>query len=349
MLKVGVIGFGLAGRVFHAQVIRATDGLELACILERHGSAAQEKYPDVRVARTLEELLEDREIRLCVIATPNRTHFDLAQRCMLAGRDVVVDKPLAVSSQEAAELIRIAEANGRILSVFQNRRWDGDFLTVKKLLASARLGRVVEYESNWDRFRPLPRKGIWRESAEPGSGVLLDLGSHLIDQAMALFGAPRAIAADVRIERDGAQADDAFDVRMHYAGFDVTLRTSLLACAPRPRFRIFGTQGSFVSERLDSQEARLRRGETPDRPEWGIEPESEWGNLYTPSGDSIKAEKVKMEMGDFRGYYANIRDAILKGAQLEVPARDGLRTLRVTELARSSSEQRCTLLFDNID
>lgn len=347
MLKVGLIGFGLAGQAFHAPVIRTTPGLELSCILERHGSLAQEKYPGIRVARTLDDMLNDRGIQLCVVATPNTTHFELARRCMEAGRNVVVEKPLAVTSQGADELTRVAERTGRVLSVYQNRRWDGDFLTVKKLLASDRLGRIVQYESNWDRFRPKARVHIWRESGEPGSGVLYDLGSHLIDQAMALFGQPDAITADERIMREGAQAIDAFDVRMHYAGLDVTLRTSLLACAPRPRFCIFGTQGSFLQLKFDPQEGRLRRGETPDQPDWGDEPESEWGTVYIADGDSVRTEKVKTEKGDYRKFYSNVRDAILTGSPLAVTAQDGLRTLHAIELARASSKRRCTVAWES--
>jgi scyllo-inositol 2-dehydrogenase (NADP+) len=348
MLRVGLIGFGLAGQVFHAPVVSAVEGLELACILEPRASLAQQKYPNVRVARTLEELLDDREIRLCVIATPNSTHFDLAKRCMLAGRDVVVDKPLAITVQEAAELIRIAKANGRILSPFQNRRWDGDYLTVKKLLASGRLGRVVDYESNWDRFRPQPRAHIWREREGPGSGVLLDLGPHLIDQTLALFGLPDAITGSVWIERDEATTDDAFDIRMHYPQFTATLRTCLLAAATRPRFQIFGTQGSFLKHDFDPQEAMLRKGGIPGEPHWGEEPESAWGSLYIADQDSVAAEKLKTEAGDYRGFYSNVRDAILKGAELEVRGQDGLRSVHAIELVRASSERRCTMPWGDL-
>ncbi len=348
MLRVGLIGFGLAGQTFHAPTIRAVEGLELACILERSGSLAQQKHPDVRVARTLEELLEEREIRLCVIATPNSTHFDLAKRCMLAGRDVVVDKPLAVTSQEATELIRIAETNGRILSPYQNRRWDGDFLTVKKLLASGRLGRLVDYESNWDRFRPRPRTHIWRERAEPGSGVLLDLGSHLIDQTFALFSLPEAITGKVWIERDDAQTDDAFDIRIYYPQFTATLRTSLLACAPRPRFQIFGTQGSYVKHNFDPQEAMLRAGEIPVGPHWGEEPESAWGTLYLANQDSVSTEKLRTEMGDYCGFYENVRDAILRKTELAVRAQDALRSVHAIELVRASSERGCTIPWGDV-
>src|SRR3984957_1198488 len=207
-IEVGLIGFGFAGRTFHAPVIRAVKGLRLAAILQRKGTEAAGAYPDVRIARGVEELLAADSIQLVVIATPNVSHFDLARRCLLAGRHVVIDKPFATTYTEAAELVSLAEKCGRLLSVYQSRRWDGDFKTVRHLVGSDALGRVVRFESHYDRYRLQLRPGAWREKPEAGSGVLFDLGPHLIDQAVALFGTPEAVSADVRIERDGALVDD---------------------------------------------------------------------------------------------------------------------------------------------
>lgn len=344
MLKVGLIGFGLAGQAFHAPTIRAVPGMELACILERSGSLAQKRYPGVRVARTLEELLQDEAIRLCVVATPNTSHFELATRCLRAGRDVVVDKPFTTTVQEALELIQLAEKQKRRLAVYQNRRWDGDFLTVKKLIASGELGRLVACESHYDRFRPQIKPGGWRDRPDPGSGILFDLGSHLIDQALHLFGEPQAIAADVFTQRDAAKVDDAFDVRLEYPALRMTLRSTMLACAPRPRFLLHGTKGAFVKYGMDPQEAFLRGGDGSYNPAWGEDPEAQWGTLTVPAGgDSFTERRVKTERGDYPGFYANVRDAILEGAPLAVPASDGLRTMRSLELAQQSSRQRRTL------
>ena len=225
MVKVGLVGFGMAGQSFHAPIIRAVPGLELACILERHGSIAQQKYPGVRIARTLEDLLADEKIQLCVIATPNASHFDLAQRCLLAGRDVVVDKPFATNSSDALQLVELAEKSGRLLTVYQNRRFDGDFLTVQKLLAAKTLGRVVAYTSHYDRFRPALKENAWRERPGTGNGILFDLGPHLVDHALVLFGTPLAISAEVFSEREGSEVDDAFDVRFGYPEIHAYLRT----------------------------------------------------------------------------------------------------------------------------
>ncbi len=199
MIDVGLIGFGFAGRTFHAPVISAVEGLRLAAILERHGDEAAKAYPAARVVRTLEELLAIESMRLLVIATPNTSHFELARQGLLAGRDVVIDKPFAPTYAEAAELVALADKQGRLLSVYQNRRWDGDFQTIQRLLADRVFGRVVLFESRFDRFRPQLKENAWRERPGPGSGVLFDLGPHLIDQAMVLFGEPEAITADVRM------------------------------------------------------------------------------------------------------------------------------------------------------
>ena len=347
MVRVGLIGFGLAGQAFHAPTIRGTAGMELACILARSGSLAQQKYPGVRVARTLEELLADETIRLIVVATPNTSHFDLARHCMLAGREVVVDKPFTTTTQEARELIQVAEQQKRLLAVYQNRRWDGDFVTIKKLIASGALGRLAAYESHYDRFRPQLTPGAWRERPGPGSGILYDLGSHLIDQSLALFGAPKSVTADVFAQRDAAQVDDAFDLRFEYPGLRVTLRSSMLALAARPRFLLHGTLASFVKYGMDPQEDFLRRGEFPSGtdwgPPWGEDPEEQWGVLTVAEGNPSTAKKVRTERGDYRGFYANVRDAINSGTPPAVTAEDGYRTIRAIELALQSSHERRTV------
>src|SRR5580698_6561091 len=215
-IRVGLVGFGFAGRIFQSSVIEAVEGLELAAIVQRKGKEAHRAFPHADIYASVDELLKDSTIRLVVVATPNATHFPIARQCLLADRDVVIDKPFALSSAEAAELIQLARARKRLLSVYQNRRWDGDFLTVRKLLDSDRLGRLVMFESHYDRFRLLPRLHAWREDGSVGGGVLWDLGSHLVDQALVLFGVPQSVWATVRVEREGALMNDAFDVCLRY-------------------------------------------------------------------------------------------------------------------------------------
>jgi scyllo-inositol 2-dehydrogenase (NADP+) len=348
MVRVGLIGFGLAGQAFHASVIRGVPGMELTCILERKGTRAQEKYPDVRVARTLEELLADKEIQLCVIATPNDSHFEVAHTCLLAGRNVVVDKPFAPTLAESERLVRLAGERGRLITVYQNRRYDGDFHTIKKIVDSGRLGKVVEYEARFDRFRLEPKENAWREKPErPGAGVLFDLGPHLIDQALVLFGEPHTITASAFCQRETSQVDDSFDVCLEYrSGLRAMVRARIIAFAPGPHFLLHGTKGSFLKYGMDPQEERLRADNVPQGTDWGAdwgeEAEALWGTL-SPVGEPTA--KVKTERGDYRGFYANVRDAIEKKTPLEVTPQQALRTMRALMLAHKSSSERRTVAW----
>lgn len=344
VIDVGLIGFGLAGRAFHAQVIRAVPGLRLAAILQRSGNEAARQYPDVRIVRTLDELLDLKQIRLIVIATPNDSHFLLAQECLAAGRDVLVDKPFTTTLEEAIVLVRLAKKLGRLVTVYQNRRYDGDFQAIVQVVASGALGRIVRFESNYDRFRPQLRPGAWRERAGPGTGIFFDIAPHLIDHALLLFGLPEALTADVRIEREGAAADDAFDLTFHYPqGLRADLRSSILAAAVRPRFTLHGTQGAFVKLTVDPQESNLRRGYIPTDSAWGSEPEENWGLLTLSLNGAVTHRRVPSADCDYRDFYANLRDAILGKANLAVSPEWALTVMRLLELARQSSKERRTI------
>jgi predicted dehydrogenase len=283
---------------------------------------------------------------LVVVATSNTSHFDLAKKCLLAGRDVIIDKPFAPTYAEAAELAELAEKNRRILSVYQNRRWDGDFLTVQRLFAENKLGRVVLFESHFDRFRPHLKAGAWRERPEPGSGLVFDLGPHLIDQTLVLFGVPEAISADVRIEREGGVVDDAFDVVFHYPKMRALLRASVLVSTPTPRFAIHGTQGGYLKYGLDPQEDALKRGEAPSGEFWGYEVPERWGTLLTLRGEDFVSEKFPTLPGNYRGYYENVRDAILGIAPLAVTPQQALQVMKALELAMESSRTRCLVAWE---
>jgi len=340
MVRVGLIGFGLAGQAFHAPVIRGVPGMELACILERQGAKAKNKYPEVRVARTLDEMLSDKAIKLCVVATPNDSHFSYTKACLEAGRDVVVDKPFAPTLGEAEQLVRLAADRGRLVTVYQDRRWDGDFQTVKRLLKSGAVGAVAEYEARFDRFR-LESKNVWRERADhPAAGVLWDLGPHLIDQALVLFGEPETIWAAAFCQRQDSKIDDSFDVHMEYSRLRATLQARSIAYAPGPHLLIHGTEGSFVKYGMDPQEEILRSENCPDGPvwgaDWGEEPEARWGTLSRVGGET---SKVKTERGDYRGFYVNVRDAMEKGSPLDVTPEQALRTMRGILLAHRSSRE----------
>jgi scyllo-inositol 2-dehydrogenase (NADP+) len=341
MLRVGLIGFGLAGQAFHAPMIRGLRGMELACILERHTDNAKKKYPEVRIARTLDEMLADDTIQLCAVATPNDSHFSYAQACLDAGRHVVVDKPFVPTMKEAEQLVALAADRKRLISVYQDRRWDGAFLTVKKLIHSGALGDVAEYDVRFDRFRPDPKPNAWREQADfPAAGVLWDLGAHLIDGALVLFGEPESISATALCQRQTSTIDDAFDVFMQYPRLRVSLRARIIAYAPGPHIVIHGTEGSFIKYGMDPQEEVLRSPHCPDGPDWGSnwgeEPEERWGTL-TRVNETPR--KIKTERGDYRGFYANVRDAIESGAPLDVTAEQALRTMRGLSLAHKSSRE----------
>lgn len=343
-IEAGLIGFGVAGRAFHAPIINAVPGLRLAAILQRFSSSAAELYPEARIVRSIEELLAIASIRLVAIATPNDSHFSYAKQCLEAGRDVVVDKPFTTTLDEAKQLVVLAEKLGRFITVYQDRRWDGDFQTVRQLLAGGELGRLVRFESYYDRFRPNLRGGAWRERPGPGSGILFDLGPHLIDQALFLFGPPQLVQADVRIERDSCVTDDAFDILLHYSnGLRAALHATMLAAEPRPHYVLLGTKGSFVKYALDPQEALLRAGQIPGGAKWGADPEENWGTLTLSDGTSTTTRTVPTARGDYRGFYENVRDAILGGAALAVTPAHAVNVMRVLELARESSQRKASV------
>jgi predicted dehydrogenase len=345
MINIGLVGFGFAGRVFHAPIISSVAGLELRAILERSTNDAALRYPKARIVKSIDELLALDEIKLVVIATPNVSHYPLARQCLLAGRDVVVDKPFTTTYGEAAELVDLARQYGRLLTVYQNLRSNGDFRTIRRLVESGRLGRIVVYEAHFDRYRLQVRPGAWRERAEPGSGVFFDLGVHLIDQAMVLFGLPEAITADIRIERDGAVVDDAFDVTMHYPGARALLQASMIALGPDIRYIVRGENGAFVKYGIDPQEEALKSGQVPHDDTWGREAREKWGALYTPDGDSVRNETIATIPGDYRLFYANVRDAILGKAPIDVTHEQMLNVMRALESARESSHRRSTVAF----
>ncbi len=262
-------------------------------------------------------------------------HFDLAKQAMEAGKHVVIEKPFTVTSQEGQMLLHIAKQTNRILSVYQNRRFDSDFKTVKKIIESGDLGRLVEFESHFDRFRPDIKQNAWREDPLPGSGILYDLGAHLIDQALALFGMPEEVYGDVRLQRHG-KVDDNFEVILYYPELKVTLKSSALVKEPLPRFILLGTKGGYMKYGLDVQEDALRDGDRPIDEEWGTEPESLWGVLNTIE----ERRKVKSQQGDYRDFYRNVHNAITKGEELAVKGQDGLNVIKVIEAVAQSNKEK---------
>ena len=350
-IGVAVLGFGLAGRVFHAPFVSAVPGLRLEAIVQRRGDEAAKAYPGTRVLRSVEEALADPAVQMVVVGTPNETHFSLAKQALEAGKHVVIDKPFAASSSEARELVTLAAQKGLLVAPFHNRRWDGDFLTLKKIIASKELGRIVTLESHFDRFRPLPREATWKESQNASNGLLFDLGPHLVDQALALFGVPQSITASVRHDREVTAIEDAFDITLGYERLRVSCRSTMLAAEAAPRFLIHGTRGSFRKWGLDPQEPALLAGSkvppVGSSVEWLGEEKAAWGELSVAPDQSqpgiLVRTRIPTELGDYRGFYANVRDAVLGKGTLAVNAEDGWRVIRLLEMARESSAAQKTL------
>jgi predicted dehydrogenase len=345
MIRVGLIGFGLAGRVFHAPLISSVAGLELAAVLERSSDNAAQRYPAIITYRTLEEMLADASLGLFVVATPNRTHFQVAKQILEAGKSVVVDKPTAVSSAEIAQLMELAGSKNAHLISFHNRRWDSDFQTLYKLVREDSVGRIVHLESTFDRWRPVPRAGAWKEDPANG-GLLLDIGTHLADQAMCLFGSPEAVSADVTRERAGDASNDSFAVRLHYADFSVTLAANVLSSLARPRFHLRGTKGNYWKWGLDPQEVALSKITRIDDPAWGHVAPSDWGTLTVDVDGCIVTRPISPTTGDYRLFYGGVRDALLGRSHPPVPALAAWRVARLLEFAAESSEKRREIICD---
>ena len=275
---------------------------------------------------------------LVVIATPNETHFELARQALRFGKNVVVDKPFTTSITEAVELIALAKQSKKLLSVFHNRRWDADFLTLRKLLAEGVLGEIVEFESHFDRYRPEVGKR-WRDRPGPGGGLWYDLGPHLVDQVIELFGLPESLDADLEAQRVGAEAVDYFHVLLRYGRRRVILHGSCLISHENARFSVHGTKGSFIKQGLDKQEDALKKGTAPGGPEWGRDPNE--GTLTTWQDGVRQAEPVPNIPGDYLAYYEQVRDAIKEGAPNPVPGEEAVAVMAVLEKAQQSSSARC--------
>jgi scyllo-inositol 2-dehydrogenase (NADP+) len=287
----------------------------------------------------LEDLLALPDLQLAVITTPNESHFPLAKACLNAGKAVVLDKPFTVTACEGEELVALAKEKGLLLTVFHNRRYDGDFLVIQQLLRDATLGRLVSLESTFDRFRPELRANAWREGSQPGAGILYDLGPHLIDQALVLFGQPQAVFALVRIERDGGVVDDAFDLNLYFDGVKVLLRASMLAPVPRPRFLLQGAKGSYVKYDLDEQERLLKSGARPLDPNWN-KAQNQPGKLVVQRDHEVVTSELPTPLGEYRRFYLNVRDTLLGKSALDIPAEAGVESVRIIEAAFASSRTR---------
>lgn len=338
-LRAGIVGFGLAGRYFHAPLLRQA-GFDVCAVVSSRPDAVRAYLPQAQVLASTEELLE-KPIDLVVIASPNQLHVPQARAALTAGKHVVVDKPAAVTSAAAHALASFAREQNRVLAVFQNRRWDSDFLTLRGLIEADRLGEINLYEARWDRFRP-EIADRWRERAEPGAGVLFDLGSHLIDQALQLFGMPDWLQADVFAQRLNSAADDCFDLLLAKNNTRIRLGVSSLVANNGFRYRVHGAKASFLKSGLDTQEPQSRAGMEPSDAEFGIEPKSQWGTLFNPDGHS---ELIAPERGRWMSFYEGVRASIEHGSPPPVTADEGARVIEIIEAAFLSSREARRIYF----
>ncbi|MBB3224924.1 oxidoreductase [Pseudoduganella umbonata] len=339
---VGLIGFGLGGAIFHAPMIAAVPGLRLARIASRSaGEEALRPYPGVQRDDTPQAMLDDPSIDLVVVCTPNASHYGLAKAALQAGKHVVVDKPFVLSSAEGDELAALAREKGLKLSVYQNRRWDGDFLTLRSAVASGELGAIHTYRAHFDRYAPQV-KVRWKEQAQPGAGVLWDLGSHLIDQALQLFGTPRAVTAHLSLQRDGAQVEDAFELVLDHGATKSILHAGALVRAPGPRYQVHGTLGSFVKSGIDPQEDALKAGVRPGDAGWGHDAPAAYAIITLADGSHRAVETVP---GAYESFYQGVHRAIAEDGPVAVPAREAVDVVRVIELALRSHHERRTVDF----
>ncbi|MBX5438324.1 MAG: Gfo/Idh/MocA family oxidoreductase [Thermoflavifilum sp.] len=340
-VSTALLGFGLSGKYFHAPFLKKNPCFRVTAILQRQGEEGLQLFPEARLFRDSETLLHQADAELVIITTPNDTHFPLAMQALRAGKHVVLEKPVTLTGAEMAELMNLAERQNLLLVPFHNRRFDSGFRTVQQILQSGYIGEVVEASFQFNRWRPQPRQH-WREQALPGSGILYDLGPHLIDHALCLFGRPQWITAYIGHQRPDTHTDDMFEIWLAYEKRMVKLYAGMLVCEPSPRYVLRGTKGVFVKNSDDPQEARLRQGHSPDEPDWGMEPANAWGLIYPATAHPNAFPSLR---GDYGLFYRQLYRALRLRQSPPVSAMDGYYTIRLIELARESFARKQWVAF----
>jgi scyllo-inositol 2-dehydrogenase (NADP+) len=343
-VRVGLIGYGFSGQIFHGPFLKTLAGFECAKIVSSNPEKVKKDFPDVEIVTNVEQLLADPNIDLVIVTTPNTTHYPFAKQALLAGKHVVVEKPFVNSSKDAEELIEIASQYKKVLTVFQNRRWDNDFLTVKAAMESGALGEIYCFESHYDRYKPevTPR---WREQNLAGSGMLYDLGAHLIDQALHLFGLPESVFGDIFAQRENGVVDDYFHIVLGYGKLRVILHSSMIVKHSGPRFQVHGSKGSFIKYGLDSQEDALKQGKVPGDALWGRDHEHNYGELTMNVGGLTLKSKIETIPGSYESFYNGLYESITENKPVPVSATDALNTIRVIETVKLSSEEKRNISF----
>lgn len=346
--KIALVGYGFGGRIFHAPFIAKMSPtfFELDTILTsnpKNVELAKTQFPTATIVSKIEQVLNNEAIDIVVIATPNQLHYPYAKQALESGKHVVVEKPFTISTSEANELIDLAKSKDKVITINHNRRWDSDFKTVKKVIEAGYLGKLVEYEAHFDRFRNYIKPNAWKEDTELGAGILYDLGSHLIDQALLLFGKPQALFADLRAQRKNSSVTDSFELILYYENLKVTLKASMLVRIDLPKYKLFGRNGTFINYGPDRQEADLIAGKNPEESTWGIEEQSKWGTIHTTYNGEEMTGQIQSEAGSYDQFYSNLYQVLQGEAELAVKAEQARDVVSIIELALKSQEKRKVL------
>lgn len=344
-IKTALASFGMSGKVFHGPLLKVNSGYEVVTVLERSKELSKELFPEAKIVRSYDAILNDNDIELVIVNTPDKLHYEMAKAAILKGKNIVVEKPVTLKSEEAADLIKLAREKGVVFSVFQNRRWDADFRTVEKVMEEAKFGRLIEFESHFDRYRTYIAPNTWKEEGDEYSGVLYNLGSHMVDQAFVLFGRPNAVTAHLKIVRKNGVVTDYYDIRLEYDGFAALLKCSYLVKDPGPRYTIHGEYGTFHKYGIDAQEELMKAGNLPLGDDWGKEEPEDWGTLvYEEDGEEVE-ELIESIPGDYNIFYKNIYDAVRNGAELLVKPEEALEVLKILEACLQSNHEKRTVVL----
>lgn len=340
-INTALCSFGMSGWVFHAPFIHVNPGFNLYGVWERSKNLAAQKYPEIRTYRRLEDMLADDAIELVVVNTPNYTHYEYAKKALEAGKHIIVEKPFTITVDEGKKLIEIGKKQNRKISVYQNRRYDSDYKTIKKVIKENVLGDLVDVEMHFDRYKEEIGPKVHKETPGPGTGSLYDLGAHLIDQALLLFGMPEKLFADIQVMRPVSKVDDYFDLLLYYKKFRVHLKSSYAVREALPGYIFHGLKGSFIKPKTDVQEEMLQAGKIPGSSDWGTEPESQKGLLHIEKNGEVIREYIQSEKGNYNEYYDGIYDAIRNDKPLPVTAEEGLEVIKIIEAAYQSNKTKC--------
>jgi len=345
-IQTGLCAYGMSGQIFHAPFLSCMEEFDFVAVTERHTKKAGARYPQVTSYASVDEMLNNPELELIIVNTPNVTHFEYAKNALLAGKHVVVEKPFAATDEEAKILVTLAKEQSKSLMVYQNRRWDSDFKIVKKVIEEKKLGSLIEANIHYDRYKMEPSAKKHKEKADPGVGLIYDLGPHIIDQAIALFGKPKAVFARVQHHRPESLVDDYFSIQLLYPNFNCTLKSSLLVREQGPGYILHGTEGSFLKSRSNFQEDRLKEGISPCNSDWGEEPEEDKGLLHTTQEGETIRQYISSPKGDYKGFYKAVYQHIREGQPFPIPLSDVLLNMRIIEAAIKSQENKMVVNLD---